>query len=399
MTSPPRHSLLLDGRFVTVWVATLGFWYAVFAHVPLIPLYLDHLGYGTATIGLVYGSGALCALTARIACGWAVDRYGERPFLLAGALLWAVTAPVPPLTDSLLLIELSWLAKGVGLGLFTTAAAGWVARYAPTHQRGTAMGWWGTANSLAMVAAPVIAVLVRDLSGYPLAFGTTAIAAAVAAAAVCVPSTVGGGASPRPRARWQTVWERRAVEPGLFGLVLGLSASAFTVFVPLRVEAGGLGNPGLLLAVYAISGVLARIVAGPVSDRRGRGVVIIAGLLACAAGSALLMGADQLALALTAALLFGAGVGATSPGLLAWNADRVSAARRGVASSTYFSLHEIGLFAGAWATGMVLALLGPAAFGLVAATLLISVAAYLRQRRAAGEPVSAPERESTEVSR
>lgn len=396
----PAASLLRDRRFIVMWVATLGFWYAVFAHVPLMPLYLDQIGHDTGTIGLIYGSAALCALAARISCGWAVDRFGERSFLIAGALLWLVTAPVPPLTTNLVLIELSWLAKGIGLGLFTTASAGWVGRYAPAGQRGTAMGWWGTTNSLATVVAPAVAVLVREVSGNLAAFGTAMAAAGLACTAALAPSMVAGSASPlRQRLGWGALVEHRAVEPGMIGLVLGLAASAFAVFIPLRVEHAQLGNAGLFLSAYAISGILARLVAGPVSDRWGRSAVIVSGFLSCGAGIGLLIGADQPAVALAAALLFGAGVGAASPSLLAWNADRVEPARRGVASSTYFSLYEIGLFTGAWSTGLALARFGPATFGFVAAALLAVVPAFLWRRRAAGEPILGRVQERTEISR
>ncbi|WP_317493601.1 MFS transporter [Haloechinothrix sp. LS1_15] len=382
------HGILRDRNFQLMWLGTLGFWLVVFAHVPLLPLYLDEIGYSAGTIGLVYGSAALLALVTRIACGWAVDLYGERWFLLAGAALWIVTTPVPPFTTSLVIIELSWLVKGIGLGMFTTAAGGWVGRYARAAERGVAMGWWGTAMFTAWIVAPAGVVLVRDVSGYVGAFTAAAIVALLAGLAGFVPSTVHGGRAATPAGpRWQSLIAPRAIEPGLFGLVVGVASAGFTVFVPLTVEHAGLGQPGIYLSVYAGAGIIARLLAGPISDRHGRGGVILAGFVVCAAGMAVLGTADTHLQAGVAAVLFGAGMGATSPALLAWNADRSAAAQRGVATSTYFSLHEIGLFGGAWLVGVALGIAGIWAFHAVAVLLLVAVPWFVVQRWRSGEPV------------
>lgn len=98
------RQLLLAPPFLIVTGATFAFWMTVFAHSPLLPLYLAEIGYSGSVIGVVFGSAALAALLTRVATGWMIDRYGERPFLLVGALLWVVTAPVIPMSDSLAII-------------------------------------------------------------------------------------------------------------------------------------------------------------------------------------------------------------------------------------------------------------------------------------------------------
>ncbi|KIH99129.1 hypothetical protein LP52_09140, partial [Streptomonospora alba] len=181
----PRD-VLLAPRFLVVTLATFAFWMSVFAHTPLIPLYLEGLGYRESVIGVVFGSGAVAALAARLALGWMIDRYGERLFLLAGGLLWVVTAPVIPSTENLPAITAVWLVKGAGLAIFTTAAGGWAGKYGPDSLRGQTMSYFGAANFAAAVLSPALAVAVAESSSYLVAFLATGATAALACCAALV---------------------------------------------------------------------------------------------------------------------------------------------------------------------------------------------------------------------
>lgn len=143
---PPR---LWTPEFMLICVATLWFWISVFFHAPLLPLQMEGDGFGPGSIGLVIGAGALAALAGRLLSGWAVEHWGPRPFLLAGALAWAAGSPAMAVANGLVSLLALRLLLGLGLAVFTNASLGAVAAAAPPERRGAALGWWGTANNLA----------------------------------------------------------------------------------------------------------------------------------------------------------------------------------------------------------------------------------------------------------
>jgi len=386
----PRRSVVTDRWFLLVCLATFGFWVSVFSHLPLVPLYLQHIGTGVTTIGLVFGIGALGALFGRIAFGWAVDRYGERWFFLVGAGLWLVTALWTPATREPSWVAASWVIKGVGLGVFTTAAASWIGRYAPADQRGLAMGWWGATNPIAAVTAPTVFVFFQQRWGFTTAFALTMVSAAIACLAAFAPDTVAAGAAAQlPVRRIELFVEPSALEPGAVGFLVAIATNAFAVFVPVLAAAAGKVNPGLYLSVYAAASILARFVAGPASDRWGRPAAIGPSLTTAAVGISLLVASDNTAVGLLAAGLFGLGLGGAMPALMAWTTDRALPRRRGVAAGTYFSMYEVGMFSGAAAMGPALDRFGLLAFLGVGVMLGAVTAVYLARhwsRRPAGRP-------------
>lgn len=368
--------VLRDPWYLLMCAATLGFWFSVFMHAPLIPLYLDEIGSPAALIGLVYGIGALGALCGRFVIGWAVDRYGERWFLLFGAGVWFVTALWTPMTESAFWIAVSWIVKGLGLATFHTAAISWVSRYVPDDQRGRGMGWWATTNALASIVAPLVAVVVLDAAGYTAAFAVSMVASGLACLGALARSTVRRGAARAATTRLGVFIERSALEPGVIGFLIGMVSSAFVAFVPLLAADADRINPGLFLAVYATASVAARPVTGTLSDRWNRSAVIAPCLLIMATGTAAMYAGGGSPLTLAGAALLGFGVGGAGPALLAWTGDRVRPERRGVAAGTYYSLFELGLFTGAGAMGPAIAWLDTHAFLLWAAVVGVAAAVF-----------------------
>ncbi len=113
-------------------------------------------------------AGTLSSLPA----GRLADRFGMRPILLAGALLFAlsyalfaVSGPDP------LILAIAFILAGVGIGCAETAENGLVAAEAPAELRGTAFGLLATIQSLGDFGASVIAGLLWTVVGPSAAFG------------------------------------------------------------------------------------------------------------------------------------------------------------------------------------------------------------------------------------
>jgi MFS family permease len=149
MSTASEVSGVWSRGYITIFVATLFFWIAVWMNTAGMPLYIQHMGLGAGTIGFVFSAGAITSLLGRLFSGWAVDRIGAKWFLILGILLWVITAPATVIAENALLLMLFRLLQGLGLALFTGASLGYVVYLVPVDLRGTAISWWGLTNTVA----------------------------------------------------------------------------------------------------------------------------------------------------------------------------------------------------------------------------------------------------------
>jgi MFS family permease len=75
------------GTFRLLWWSALAFFFSFFLLLATLPLYARALGIPDRAIGGVLGSFAFAAMIVRPWAGWAADRRGRRPLMLAGAVV------------------------------------------------------------------------------------------------------------------------------------------------------------------------------------------------------------------------------------------------------------------------------------------------------------------------
>ncbi|MFZ1059497.1 MAG: MFS transporter, partial [Candidatus Rokuibacteriota bacterium] len=122
------------------------------------PLYAGALGIPESEIGLIVGFFALSSMTVRPWAGWAADRYGRLPLLVAGTLLFLASSLLYGWSRSVGALLAVRVVHGAGMGLYPTAATAVVADIAPPERRGEAMGFFGAAGNLALALGPVVGV-------------------------------------------------------------------------------------------------------------------------------------------------------------------------------------------------------------------------------------------------
>jgi MFS family permease len=377
---------LLTGPFVLVCLATAFFYLSFYLILPVMPLYVRSLGGTPGQIGLIIGYFAFTAMLLRLPSGWLIDRRGARPILVSGMSVFFLASLGYTATTSVGAILGLRLFHGTGMGLFPTAAAVVVTELSPPERRGEAMGWFGIANSIGLIAGPAAGPLIASSLSFLALFLVAAALAGLGLTCVALSRT------PAPRTRgapgrvigWQDVLSRGAVLPSLILLFLYIPYGALLAFVPLMATARGLENPGLFYTAFAVAMLLVRSQAGQISDRRGRVTVILPGLLVAAVALVLLGLASTPAGILTAAAIFGAGFGSVQPALMALTADRVAVADRGKAMGTFFTAWELGIAAGASAAGWLLTYTDFAVL-LVAGALLPLAGAVVSLRARARE--------------
>jgi MFS family permease len=375
--------------------------------LPLIGRDEFHLASNAAVLSFIVAFGLVKALT-NLGAGALAQRAGRRRLLIAG---WAVGLPVPVLiavapswgwivaANVLLGVNqgLAWSMtvvmkidlvgpkrRGLALGLNEAAGYGGVALAAGLS------GWLATqfaARDVVIVAGAVIAVtaflisvlFVRDTGAH------------VALEQECHHPDA-DSAPPRLREAFaQATYRVPALRScSQAGLVNNLNDGLAWGLVPLFLAAhgAGIGQIGVVAAVYPGVWSVAQIGAGHWSDTIGRKPLIVAGMLVQAAALVLLaLSGGGFALAVAAAALLGLGTALVYPTLIAAMSDAVSPVARAPVVGVYRFWRDMGYALGALIAGVASDALGyGGAISLVAGLTAASGLWVLRDMPSARDP-------------
>lgn len=365
--SPDR---IFTRPFALLVAATAVLFFGFYFLIPVLPPYAASRGATKGEVGIVVGLASVTAVATRALSARALDRKGRRPFALLGLGLFAAASALLPLASALAPLLAVRALQGVAWGLATTAISSLVADIAPAARRGEAIGVWGLAPTVAMAVGPLAGGVLVRLGGPAAAFLGTALLF-VAAFGLMLPV-----AEPRHPAgvRARTTFPRGALLPCGVLFLSSLSYGAIIAFVPVELGSEP-GKTGAWFAVYAVSILLVRPLAGRLSDVHGRRAVAVPGLLVGAAGVALTGFAHGTPLLAVAAALYGVGIaGLSFPAITAWTIDRAGEAR-GTAMAAFYGSYDLAIALGAAALGPVYDRFGFGALNLAGAAGILAAAA------------------------
>ncbi len=374
-------------RLATLWLASFTLFFSFFLLLPTLPLFLRRLGMSDGAIGVIMGCFAITSMLLRPWTGWAADRWGRRPFMLAGTIVFLLAPLGYGASAGALGLAAVRALHGAGMALYPTAASAMVADLAPPRRRGEFLGLFGAAGSIAMAIGPITSTALVARVGFTGLFTASAVSALGALAlTLATPETLGE----RSRAPFTLggTLNRQVLGPSAVLLCLMLTYGAQTTFLPLDAERLGL-DPGVFFLVYALILTVIRGPAGRLSDRFCRRPVSSAGLaLAALALLVLARGEGALGLAVSGAL-YGLAGGIAQPALMAWCVDVVAPADRSRAMGTFFTALESGIAIGAMGSGLTVARWGFAATFVAAAGLAAMGAALALRARRPPPPLTA----------
>lgn len=352
---------------------------------------------------LAFGSAkAACNLLA----GPLADSLGRRRILVAG---WLIGLPVPLIVG--FAPAWSWIVAanvllGINQGLTWTMTLAMKVDLAGPEQRGVAVGFNEFSGYFALGLAAWGSAAVAAMYGprpAPFAIGVVAALLGLALSALFVRETGGyaraeAGGIPRSAETDQSfaaVFHRVTWrDPRLFacsqaGLVNNLNDALAWGVLPLFFAGRGLSlaEIGLLAAVYPAVWGVSQLATGPLSDRMGRKLPIVAGL---ALQALFLLGTAQsstLGPWLACAVGYGLGTALVYPTLIAAVADAAHPTWRASALGVYRFWRDSGYAVGALAAGILADAMGLDATILVIAAITLGsaalVGALFRDRRIA----------------
>jgi MFS family permease len=326
--------------------------------VPLLGRDVFGLEAGSALAAFVISFGVAKAVFNLFAGAWA-DRFGRRQVLRVG---WAVGLPIP-----LLLIwapSWSWIVAanvllGVNQALTWSMTVNMMVDLVPANRRGFAAGVNEFAGYVGVSLLAFLTGLIAASYGlrpapFYLGIGVSVLGLLLS---FLVRETA-PGTQPSPLR-----WVRGVGVPSLLGAATNLKDGLVWLALPLMMTAQGfdLVQVGAVAGVYPLVWAGGQIVFGPLSDRYGRRLLILAGMLLQALGLIALATLPTFAGLLGAAVVLGLGTGMVYPTLIALVADRVPPTDRATALGVYRFFRD-----GGYALGAVVATLS---FGGIAGVI------------------------------
>jgi MFS family permease len=259
-------------------LVSIGVWF----FLPLLPIYLGRRGGSAALVGAVFAAGLLGNGAIRYPAGWAADRFGTRPVMIAALvsyslLFLAYLLPMP--IAALVVLRLVHSAAG---GAFGPAANGLVAEVTTPAQRGQAYGMMQSTNTAGMLIGPA-------LGGFIALFNLNAVF--IVSALVCALATVAMAALPnarvatRPELPFGALHIARSLVPLIvLGAGTAYMIGTFDTIWSLYMTYRGASTleVGISFAAFALPATLVSSQAGALGDRFGARKLVVAALVGTA---------------------------------------------------------------------------------------------------------------------
>ena len=355
-TTKPIKEPLWTADYVFASLSIHFFFLAYATLLTILPVYVvKERGGEEWELGVAVGVFSLSSLLIRPFAGRWIARWGGKPVLIAGALLYAAGYLSYMGTFALLALLAVRLFHGVGQAMGPVACNTMVANLVPESRRAEGFGYYGNSPTLAHTYGPALGFWVITAYGPNPAFllgGVICLASALAAIPISASRTNPPRGEARSAARMPLI-NRSALFPSSVFLAVTASMGAIAAFLPLLTDEKGLGNPGLFYVVNSVVSMPARIVAGSIADRASRSAIIVPGLAMTAASMVMLSLASNYAVYLSSAALLGIAFAFTHTGLMSMTVDRVRPAERSSALATFQIAWDIGGSGGAVLPGFL----------------------------------------------
>jgi MFS family permease len=346
-----------------------------------LPMYMAQLGAVGQVVGLATTLMTVTATLVRVFAGALLDRFGRWGLLIEGSIVMVlsiVSFAIFPIVGVILGMR---LLHGIGWGTSSTAASTIAADIIPKRRFAEGMGYFALTNAISSAIAPVAAVeLIQGVSGSAMVYvaaGITVLALILAVIealitkkkdarsaaskdeAVVPGKPVNQGAAEGsempapPQSKLDTLFERRAVVPGILMLLVNIGFGCITTFIALHADAQQVSGVSAYFVVYAIVTLASRPYIGKLIDRHGYRIPAMLATL-CMAGTLVFIGlSNSTFMFAMAGVLGGLGIGTSMGTFQAMAVANVEPWRRGVATSTYMTAFDLGIAIGAFAGGFI----------------------------------------------
>ena len=258
------------------------------ALVPMLPVYIRHLGGSDALAGVVMASFFAAGVVSQYPIGRVADRVGRRPVLVAGLVAYGVASIsfLLPITASMAIVLRAM--QGLGAGAATVASLAMIASSVAVERRGRAFAAIYGGELAGMAVGPLVGSIVGIHYMWAMF-----LASALASFGACIPALrihEPGGDAERRAARTRsdgTMTPLRRVRISrpmvgalICGATLGLSSGVYDICWTLLLLARGASGLeiGISWTLFAVPFVLVAKPSGWLADHMDRRALVLAGI-------------------------------------------------------------------------------------------------------------------------
>ncbi len=263
-------------------------WLGATAIIPMLPVYIRHLGGTDLLAGLVMASFFAAGVLLQYPMGRLADRVGRRPVLIGGLVVYSAASfafllPIVPAAA----IALRGL-QGAGAGAGAVAALALVSGAVPAERRGRAFAAVYGGEVAGMAVGPLIGSILgaHHMDVLFLGSGVVSLVACVPALRISEPVPAGaGGPGWSGRAFGRLRLHRSLVGAVVAAAALGLTTGVYDIcWTLLLLGRGATGwQIGVSWTLFAVPFVAAARPSGWLADHVDRRALVLAGLGAAAA--------------------------------------------------------------------------------------------------------------------
>lgn len=328
----------------------------------LLPVYVLDLGGSNAMTGMMMTGLTIAGVLTRFIVAPLFDKVGRKKMLVLGAGLYAINALLFCFTKDLTVLFVLRVLQGFTQGVFFPVPHIIVADISPEDVLVDAMGFFGAANAVVFAVAPSIGLAIYNNFGPQALFVSSAITGFLSfffslfiqehyhAGSQIVENRHGVAAKKRGFDRALLLM---VLLPSLVNLFLYIGNSAVSNFLTPCGLSRGMEQISLFFLVNNIAVFVARLAVGRLIGFLSKRTCILLGVLLSAGGTALVAVAHTMSIMLLAAVVMGVGLTAATQLLQAEVMLTTPEEHRGVASTVYTFMGDIGNGAGAALWGAV----------------------------------------------
>jgi MFS family permease len=147
---------------------------------PILPAYVDQFAATSMTLGMVFAAYSLSRTIFMPPVGWLSDRYGRKPFIVGGLLIYTAVSPLYTFAGSAIELGSVRLLQGLAAAMLMPVAMSYVGSLAPEGREGFIMGSFTSAFFMGLGFGPLIGGFLRDSYSMDAAFYGMGLLAAVA---------------------------------------------------------------------------------------------------------------------------------------------------------------------------------------------------------------------------
>lgn len=357
-----------------LWAYSLvGFFYMCgynMIRTPLLPLFAQKLGASLAGIGWVVAASTITGILFKPISGVVSDLYGRKMLFVIAGCLFAFPSFVYPVLDNTGWLVVLRLIHGLATGIFSPIIAVLVAQINP-EKRGRNLGIYSASATAGAMLGPFIGGICIQYIGFRHTFwmagllGTVGVVMALLTRRGMVDET-----------SIQPITWRKGIVQAKQGFTEVLSSApirmaslvqasqvfligTFTAFVPLYAAKLGYAysEVGLLFAVQSAITIIAKPIAGKLSDQYSRPRIVVVGAVLGIVAFVSIVYVQNFFFMLVTSMFFGIAEGLTVPSLQALVADLAKRRSMGAAMGVLGMVNDIGrsmglVFSGVFVTWM-----------------------------------------------